>query len=227
MSALSACSEASLVLTGRPLATLFSATGHFEREMQYLVNEAARAIAKAADWQGLTKLCTFNGDGVAQSFPLPDDYDRMTLAGQVYSTRSTWPMRRVEDLNQWLDFTITGVVGDPGCWIILGGAMQFLPVLASGDSAKFYYVTNRIASGGKATFSADSDTFLLSERLLTLALVWRWRALKRLEYSEDLRNFEIAFSEEAGRDRGAKMLAVGRARIPAGIGVAYPGVITP
>lgn len=225
MTVLSACAQAAIVLTGRPPTALFSSSGQFERELQYLANEAARAIAAYADWQALTRLHTIAGDGTTGAFPLPGDYDRFPVAGAVYSTRSTWPLRRVRDLNQWLDFGVTGMTGSPGCWIILGGQMQFRPSLASGDSAKFYYISSRIVSGNKTAFTDDGDSFVLPERLLTLALIWRWRSLKRLEYAEDLRNYEIALSEAAGRDKARGPLAVGRARIPSGAAPALAGSV--
>ena len=64
---------------------------------------------------------------------------------------------------------------------------------------------------------------MLPERLLTLGLIWRWRAQKRQEYAEDLRNYEIALSEEIGRDKGSQIIAVGAARWPGRVGTSYPG----
>jgi hypothetical protein len=58
---------------------------------------------------------------------------------------------------------------------------------------------------------------------LTLSIIWRWRASKRLEYAEDLKNFEIAMSEETARDKGSRILVVGAQRTPYGLRIAYPG----
>jgi hypothetical protein len=56
------------------------------------------------------------------------------------------------------------------------------------------------------------------ERLLTLALIWRWREQKRLDATGDQANFEKAFAEAAGMDKGARVIrsrrrALSRARI--------------
>lgn len=225
MSVLSACQSAAVRLVGQRPSTLFSTTDQLAMELAELANETAVAIAKAHDWQALTTAWTLNGDASATAFDLPSDYDRMPLKANFYSTRSQFPLVRAEDLDQWTEFQITPVVGAPGYWIILGGQLQILPALATGESARSYYITNQIVSGGKTAFTADADTFVLPERLITLGVIWRWKDLKGKEYAEDLKNFEIAFAEEAGRDKGSRTLAIGRARVPDGAQLAYPGVI--
>lgn len=77
----------------------------------------------------------------------------------------------------------------------------------------------------KAAFTDDNDVFVLSERLLTLSLIWRWRSQKRMEYSEDLTNYETALEKEAATDKGARIQTVGRQRIASGAAFAFPGVL--
>lgn len=216
MTVLSACRSAALRLVGQRPTTLFSTADQFALELASLADETAASIAKANDWRALTRLNTITGTGSDIGFSLPADYDRMPLKANVYSSRSDMALGQPEDLDQWLEWLDDGIIGYPGYWLILGGQMQILPVLSSGETVKFYYQSNQIVSGNKTGFTADSDTFLLSERLLTLGIIWRWRAMKGLEYAEDQRNYEIAFGEEAGRDRGSKILKFGRARM--GIG---------
>jgi hypothetical protein len=230
MTALSACQSASLRLTGNSLPTLFSTTDRFAQELADLASESAVAIAKAHEWRVLTKKHTIPGDGTSTAFALPSDYDRMPIKSNVYSTRSLIAFLPVRDLDQWLEFEVQPVVGSPGYWIILGGQFQVLPTMGASEIAKFYYLSNEIilnGTTGKTAFSADADTFKLSERLLTLGIIWRWRAQKRLEYAEDLQNYQTALNEEIGRDSGSRLIAVGRARVPFGAEMAYPGIITP
>jgi hypothetical protein len=227
MTLLTAVQSAAIRLVGRKPASVFSSTDKFSLEMQDLATETAVAIAKAHDWRRLTKKHTITGNDVTVAHPLPSDFDRMPLSSNLYSTRSQLPLARARDLDEWIEFEITPVVGYPGYWIINLGNVEILPALATGEEVKFYYITNQIVSGNKTGFTTDADTFVLSERLLTLGLIWRWRAQKRLEYSEDLRNYELAFQEEAGRDKGSRVISVGRARVPVGVDVAYPGQITP
>jgi hypothetical protein len=226
MSVLSAAQSAALRLSQSRPTSLFSGSDTFSAEMADLATETAIAIAKEHDWQALTKLATLTGDGTAIAFPLPADYDRMLIKAKLHSLRfRTATFTPARDLDQWLylnDFLVTGT---PGNWIILGGQMQIFPAMDTSETARFYYITNQIVNGSQAGFTADTDTFVLPERLLTLGLIWRWRSMKKTEYAEDMQNYEIALSEEINRDKGSHVITVGRQRAASGVPVAWPGQI--
>lgn len=225
MTVLSSCQSAALRLLGRKPTTIFSSSNTFEMELADLATETAVAIAKEHEWQKLKTLATLTGDDTTVAFDLPTNYDRMVKDGNLHSNLyQTAYFARVDSLDDWV------LIGDqlstpsPGNWIIIGGQMNILPAMATGETARFYYISKYIATS-KAAFSADSDEFLLPERLLTLGLIWRWRAQKRMEYSEDLKNYEIALEQEIARDRGARILNVGTVRYPANVTMAYPGIL--
>lgn len=226
MTILSVCQSAALRLSQTKPSSVFSSTAPFDMEMAELSTETAIAIAKAHDWQKLTTLKTYSGDGTTTAFTLPSDYDRMVKDGNVHSSLyKTALFRRVESLDEWIYLSDLLATPTPGNWIILGGEMQILPAMASNETARFYYISNKIATNGgagKAAFSADDDEFVLPSRVLTLGLIWRWRAQKRMEYAEDLQNYEIALSEEISRDKGARILVIGNQRFPASMQAAYP-----
>ena len=231
MTILSVCQSAGTRLTGTRPTSVFGTSDQFISELIDLVGEAASDMAKRHDWQALTSLQTLTGDGTTEEFALPSDFDRMTQPGNIYSTRSFMPLRKTRDLNQWLEFQIEPVVGYPGYWIILDNKTVIKPPMADGESAKFYYITNKIFRNESntpiTTPSANTDVFRLSERVLALGVVWRWRAMKRLEYGEDMQNYEIALEREIMRDRGSNILAIGAGRLPADVSIAYPGEIVP
>lgn len=223
MTILSACQSAAVRLVGRRPTTIFSATGQLEIELAELSNEVAADILKAHEWQKFKILKTYTGDGATIAFDLPTDYDRMLVNGKVHSSSFlTAAYSHVKDENEWLYVNDWAPTGFPGYWILLGGKMNIYPAMSSAETARFYYISNLVVSGNKAAFSADNDTFLLPERLITLGLIWRWRAQKRLEYAEDLQNYGIALSQEIGLDKGARVLTVGRQRMPDDVSVAYP-----
>ena len=229
MTVLSAAQSASIRLVGRKPTTLFSTTDQMAMELADLATETAVAIAKERDWTSLTKLAAIPGDGSTIGFPLPPDYDRMLIKGDVHST--TWNRflyTPAVDLDQWLFFQTFLTVATPGYWIILENQMQVFPAMSADETAKFYYIRNTItADATKTAFTADSDEFALDERLLTLGLIWRWRAQKRLEYAEDLKNYDIALAEIAGKDKGSRMITVGGTRGKFNTQIAYPMAIQP
>jgi hypothetical protein len=233
MTVLSACSSAAIRLVGRKLTTVFSSEDTFELELSDLVQDVAVEIAKRHDWQALTKLATITGDASGIAFSLPDDYDRMPLKAKIHSSRWSWStFTPARDLDQWLDEMSFSTVGAPGFWTILDGKMQIYPAMGADETAKFYYISTYIAKDSndnpKAVINDDGDTFFLDDRLLTLGLIWRWRAQKRLEYAEDLQNFEIAIAQEISRDRGSRMITLGGGyRGGMDIRTAYPGALGP
>lgn len=234
MTVLSACTEAAVELNQSELTALFTSTDAFPRELRTLANRHAVAVAQAYDWQKLLVLSTLAGDGTTTIFDMPADYDRMPKKAKLHS--STWQtatFRKADDLDQWLYLNDTAISGTPGNWIIIGGQMNIFPAMAVGETARFYYISNKVVADAapavttKPAFTADTDTFRLPERLLTLGLIWRWQAQKGKDYGEDLKNYEIALSEEIGKDRGSNIITVGRQRWPGNVNLAYPGVLGP
>lgn len=228
MTFLAAAQSAAIRLIGRKPTTFFSSQEKFELEITDLANEVAADLVKYADWRVLTSQQSMAGDGVKTSFPMPSDYDRMPFSQDV--TRAnwyTWGYVDAPDLNYWNDLVNGLASPSPGYWIILDGQMQFRPPISAGETAQYYYISKNIVldadgSTKKALFSADGDSLRLNERLLTLGLIWRWRAQKRLDYSEDMQNYEILAAQESSSDRGARILSAGNRRYGWDAGWAYP-----
>lgn len=234
MTVLTACQQAAVKLNQTQPTSVFSTTDAFAAQLALAANEAAEAILAGYDWQKLKTLATLTGDGASEEFDLPTDYARMPKKAKVHS--ATWQNAlfvQATDEDGWLYTKDIGITGTPGKWIILGGQFQVFPAMPVGETARFYYISNLIAgtSAGaaltKTSFTDDADVFFLNEKLLRLGIIWRWRADRRMEYAEDLTNFEIAMAEEYGGDKGSRNLTVGRVRVPASVDIAYPGTITP
>ncbi len=222
MTVLSVCQEAAVELSQTEPTTLFSTTDKFAKELRVQANESAVAIAEAYDWQKLTVRGTVTGDGSDASFELPTDYDRMALKTNLASSASNLDLVKATDLDQWDYFQNHGSSTVPGYWIVLGGELQINPAPATGVVHSFYYISKNVVTGGQTAFDADSDTFVLPERLLKLSIIWRWRASKRMEYAEDMQNFEIALSKAVTKDKGSRILVVGQQRTPYNLTYAYP-----
>lgn len=211
MSALSACQDAIARLVARRPSSVFASDEEICVEIASLANEAATDIAKANDWQALTKLKIITGDGTTSAWPMPDDYDRMVNGMDVHS--GTWTYMRYAPagtLDHWQDLNALLPAVAPGYWIILQNQINFLPIVSTGSDARFYYVSNQwaksSAGAGKAAFDRDDDMFVLDDRLLTLALIWRWKAMKGMDYQEDIRNSDIAVSQAMARDKGSRVI---------------------
>jgi hypothetical protein len=220
-------SAASRIMGVRP-TVFFSSTNALEGDLTELVNAVAKDIIKSHDWRVLTKLCTLTGDGTSEGFDLPADYDRMQKGSSLQSsTAPLYGYQPVVDPDEWLTLQMPYGRCTLGRWIKFGGKIHILPKPALGQEIKFFYQSNLFAldenGTPKARFEKDSDSFLLDEEMLTLALVWRYRQQKRIDYTDDQALFEKTFNELAGADKGARVFVEGRRGIRGGVSLPYWG----
>lgn len=236
MTILSVAKLAAVKLNRAQPTTLFSTTDSFAAELLLAAQETAESLVKEEhDWRDLTALATCQGDASTVVFPLATvapGYERLIKNAKLHSLRfRNATFRAAKDLDEWLFFKDNLLVGSPGNWVLLNKSVQIFPAMPVNDTGRFYYISNNYAlSAGavaQSSFLADTDTFALDERLLRLGIVWRWRADKRLEYAEDLQNYEIAKAAAMGKDKGNQAIVVGRQRVSNGANVAYPAMLGP
>lgn len=77
--------------------------------------------------------------------------------------------------------------------------LHIYPVPTIADTITYDYIINTpvLAVDGtsyKTEFSADTDSYLLGDRILRLGIIWRYKADKGRDYAEDMRNYELALS---------------------------------
>lgn len=237
MTILSAAQDAAVRLSRPNPTSLFSSTDPFAAELLLAAKETAEALVKDEhEWQELTQLATCHGDATTVVFPLTTvapGYDRLIKGAKLHSLlflNATF--RPAKDLDEWLFINDNLLVGSPGNWVILGNSVRIFPPMPTSDTARFYYISNNYANSAagvaQPAFMADSDTFVFDERLLRLGIIWRWRADKRLEYAEDMANYEIAKATAMAKNRGNQLITVGRQRLGSRSNqVAYPTLLGP
>lgn len=210
---------------------LFASTDREYVELAALINEAATDLLDVYDWQLLKTLHTITGDGTSDSFALPTDYARMLVTASVWSSRYLWAMDHVVDTDRWLEYLTLPYTQVNGIWTIYAGEFHILDTMASGDTAKFFYISNLIvapsAGANKAAFTDDTDTFRLSEKLLGLLTIVKWRAQKQQAFDEDLALYNIELNATINRDGGSKPVLSGNIPINwRNRNIAWPGSIS-
>lgn len=227
MTVLSAIQRACSVIGLEVPTGVFSSTDRAMIELADLSNEMAQRITDAHEWQKLSTLATITGDGSTEDWSLPSDYDRMLTKSQLWSSSLRTPLSHITDIDEWLGLEVQVSNFVVNAWILFGGEVHIKPALASGGTAKYYYQSNlRVApnsGSNKTRFTADTDTFRLDEHLLTLAIIYQWRANKGLQYAEDMANYEDLKEKLISRDKGSRMIRVGNVRMPKDVTLAYPG----
>lgn len=213
MTILSVIQNVSLVIGIDKPTLVFASTDREHLELARLANEIAQRIVSVNDWQVLQVINTFTGDAVTEAFTMPTDYDRMVTSASVWSSRWTWAFNHITDPDTWLEYQVVPYLFVNGNWIIYGGEFHVLPVMDTGETVKFFYVSKNAvapaAGANKPLFTADDDTFRLSERLLELGMIWQWRANKGLPYAEDMANYEKELNALLNDDGGSKPIVTG------------------
>lgn len=214
----------------RPEAVFSSAEReHFE--LQVLANTAGLHIAKDYEWQALKVVGALAGDGTKTAFDLPADYDRMLKEAQLRSSRYITALTHITDSDNWLDMEVRQFNRVAGMWTLHGGQIHIRPAPAAGEVVQFFYISSLWAKDDQGTvkdgFTKDTDTFRLSEKLLELCMLWKWRAQKGLPYAQDQDNYEDAKEKLMTADKGSRIIAIGRPRPPRGISTAYPVSVLP
>ena len=200
-------------------------------ELTELMQEMAEEIMRAHEWELLKRVSTYTGDGSTEAFDLPSDYERMPTKADLWSSSLETALSHISDSNKWLELDIQSFDFVVNAWIKIGGQINIKPALASGVTAKHYYQSNLVwrneaDDANIAEVAADGDTFRLSERLLKLGMIWRWKANKGRSYAEDMANYENLKEKLINQDKGARMISIGRVRMPFDARIAYPQSIT-
>lgn len=189
-----------------------------------LCNEEGQELAERYPWQALQREHTFVTAATELQETLPanlnyivnDTIWNRTLRRPVYGPRSQqdWQQQKAMQLN-----------GPFNSFRIMTGQIYFYPVPAAGQNCYYEYITNSwvsTAGGINPYWTADSDTPLLDDNLITLGTIWRWKAAKGLDYAEDFRKYEAKIADKMGRDGGKDVLNM--------VGAKYdivPGVFVP
>jgi hypothetical protein len=227
------CAAVGVTLPG---ASVFSniSSNRTMQEMVALANEMAQRIAyDNRDWTTLRtiQLGGIMGTGLTVAHPLPVNFKRMLLTGNVWrSTDYMTPMRFIPDTDEWLNRRARVVSeGGPGEWTLLSGEIFIDPVLQVDEAVHFPYMDKNCvriettpSSGGYTdTFTRDGDSFRLDERLLKLGMIWQWKAQKGSPYAEDMGTYGDALTYAMGHDSPSPIV-IGRQPISANTRVAYP-----
>lgn len=202
-------------------SVIYSSTDRTWQKMGVMVNTCARQILEEYDWQRLIKTHTITGDGTASAFTMPTDYDRMVKDANLWGSSYTfYPAQQIQDFNYWLELLSYDVETWQPRWAVFGGNINVLPAIEAGETLSFGYISNGIVNGTDATkFTADTDTFVLDERLLRLSLIWNWKKSEGRDFQPEAQEYAEAMSRAKFKDPGARQTLIsgrGRYRWPTG-----------
>jgi hypothetical protein len=199
----------------------------------YLAQEEGDELSRRHDWQALTTERTFTSlAAVIQTGFLPSDYDRLVFAAEIWDRSRSLKFAGPTPSRAWQQLQTSQAAGVVGWWRILADQINIFPAQPAGNTLAFEYVSKNwcATSGGSplSAWAADTDVGRISERLMTLGIVWRWLRAKGMDYAEEMSTYEREVEKVCSRDRGAGLI-----RPPSDPGGDYPpspgwsGIITP
>lgn len=226
MTILTVFTEVAPVIGMEVPTSVYSSTEREHVELGALANTMAKRIMRAHEWELLKTLATYTGNGSTEDFSLPSDYDRMLKKTQLWSSSLSTALTHITDTDEWLGLDVQAFDFVVNAWTIYGGLMHIKPAMATGVTAKHFYVSNLVVSpetgDDTAEFTADTDSFRLSEEVLKLGMIWQWKANKGQAYAEDMANYEELLAQRIAEDKGSRILREGAKRIPRDVTIAYP-----
>ncbi len=194
-------------------------------QLMTLLNQEGQNLSARFDWQVLRKEATFTGvaaddqgalssiAGTDCKYIIPDTFWNRTLRRPVYGsiTPQDWQMLKASPQT-----------GPFQQFLLRGGHILMIPNPTALQTLAFEYKTANwcMASDGvtgKSAYSADDDSALLDEQIMTIGLIWRWRQVKGLEYAEDFRTYEGMVADAIARDKAPttiSMTGMPRLRVP-------------
>lgn len=208
----SACSQIGITAP----SVVFASTEQQVIQLRSLLNEEGRSSARAGQWPRLTKQHTFTTTATANQadgFPDPNDLERFvndSMWNRSTSRKVYGPLSEQEYQREQA-FPVFNTVNP--AFLTRGTTFIAQPAAQAGDTWAYSYVSKywALASNGTTeleVMTADTDTAMLPEYLITLGIVWRFLKANKLPFAAEQQTYETQLQQEIARQGGAPKLNI-------------------
>lgn len=189
-------------------SSVASATDTQPKQIMGLANEICEMLTDGYVWEALTKEATFTTvsgeDQGAMSTLAPDGF-LAVVKDTLYDRTQKVPLYGPLNAQIWQQNKAFVPAGPLYRFRIRGGNLLFSPAAAADHTIAFEYYSSFVVYNPddvvyKESFTKDTDTFLLPDRLLLLGLRWKWKAEKGLPYTEEYDRFMRSVADLNGKD---------------------------
>jgi hypothetical protein len=187
--------------------TVVSSTDQTARTLLGLAQEEGKALAGRHTWQALQTEYTFStADGTA-SYALPAGFGEL-IKDTVFNRTRRRRMQGDLSPSQWQETQASLVTMVNPAFRIRGSLFYISPTPTAVETVAYEYVSTywcqSAALAGQAAWAADNDTGIMDEELMTLGVVWRFKASKGFDYAESMNNYELEVAKKIFKD-GARV----------------------
>lgn len=196
-----------------PTSVIGNADSNIVRLLQ-LSNRGGKALAQRFAWQELIKEFTFTTvaaelQGLITTLMPGFNFD---LYQTMWNRTTIFPVGGPLFPQEWQFLKALNMSGPWPQFRVRGNQLLCNPVPTAGQTIAGEYVSKfwcqSSGGSGQARWVADTDTGSLSEDLLTLDLVWRWKSSRGLDYSEEKQEFEIQVNNAMSRNGSNRTLSL-------------------
>lgn len=205
--------------------SVFSDSGRTAIELRETANECAAQIVRDYDWSAMMKVAQITGDGLTSQFVLSTlipDFQRMIKNAELWTDSQTYGnLKHIDSLNDWLQQENWSIGWTGGAWTMYGGSLYIRAgstnALTDDQTVRFGYISGFFAKTPanvfKDSFTADTDSFALNERLLKLCMIWNWKSAHGQPYAQEFDDYEVLLEQTKVADKTPSIIRSGR-RVP-------------
>jgi hypothetical protein len=179
-----------------------------------LAKREGRELFRRHDWQKLIVEHTQTTLATVAQTALPAAFDHLTPDVEIWNRSTDTRYLGPVSSSEWMRLNSGTSGGVSGWWRLIGGALNIYPAPTAGQTIAFEYISKNWCQSsalvGQSTWAADADTGIISEELMALGVTWRWLRAKGMDYAEEMATYEREIEKAAARDRGFRIMAIGR-----------------
>ena len=200
-----------LSTTPSTLDTTYQVSGTGIPQSTYVVTQVGTTVtlSQPATASGTVQL-TFG----KTKYAMPSDYFRMVNRTQ-YDKSRRWALAGPATAQEWEWLQSSYISTGPRIrYRIFGGFIQTWPVIATNDLISFEYISNGYAidagtGAAKTSFTADTDTYLWPDRLMQLAVKWRYLNQRGFDATSAKGEYDAIYDIAKATDASAATLSMG------------------
>ena len=131
----------------------------------------------------------------------------------IWNRSQRLPVLGSKSPHEWQQMIAMNLTTPFSQYRVKADALYFYPVPPAGQTCAFEYMSKNWVStsvgGTSDSWTNDADTPFLDDQLLIDGLVWRWKAAKGIDYSEDFATYERGIMDAMSRDASKPLLSLG------------------
>jgi hypothetical protein len=217
MSLLTICQNAADDIGFPAPATIINNSDQNAKQLLRLANREGHALSKATDWQALKREATITLLTADQDYALPADFGWIIPTTTWNRSTNRYVLNPLTSTEWQLSKGLESTGGLNLRARIIGNQVVFDQTITSAENNQtviYEYISSYWAQSSglvaAAAWAADTDTARLSEELITLGIIWRFKKSKGLDdWEVDQKEYRNQKDKIIARDGGMRKLCFG------------------